>query len=183
MKDVVIDTLGLPAASQFTFSFGPINVGPLTFTPVVAALQADKITAVHDAKLPNGVAVYSYKHNRYRLGFDAANGNADRQAVIVHESVHAALDILATPVTVKVSEAAAYIAQCLFYYYSNQSAFQGGKAPSFANGTLRAAWGVAMGALKTPALTDADLAPLYTALGSDPLYRGRLDKSDAFDGV
>ena len=94
-----------------------------------------------------------------------------------------ALDILGSPVTVKVSEAAAYIAQCLFYYNSNQSAFQGGKTPSFGNGTLRAAWGVAMTALKTPALTDADLAPLYTALASDPLYRGRLDKSDAFDGV
>lgn len=183
MKDIVIDTLGLPAASQFTFSFSPINVGPLTFTPVIAALQADKITVTRDAKLPNGIAVYSYKHNRYRLGFDATNGNADRQAVIVHESIHAALDILASPVTVKVSEAAAYIAQCLFYYYSNQSAFQGGTTPTFANGTLRAAWGVAMTALKTPALTDADLAPLYTALASDPLYRGRLDKSDAFDGV
>ncbi|MBI1219770.1 MAG: hypothetical protein GC186_14605 [Rhodobacteraceae bacterium] len=183
MKDLVIDTLGLPGATKFTFSIGAIKVGPGTFGPVIQAIKDGKITVEFSNKLPANIAVYSYKHNRYRLGFQAVSGNADKEAVIVHESVHAALDILATPVTVKLSESAAYIAQCLYYYYSNQSAFQGGQKPSFANKTLAAAWTVAMGALTTPDVTDSAAAPLYAALAADPLYQGRLNKTDAFDGV
>lgn len=183
MKQMIIDTLGLSAATQVAFSLAGITVGPLTFTPVKDALDSDKIGVAFSDRHGAEVAVYSYRHNRYTLGFRQTNSDANRESLLVHESLHAAMDIAAKPATVKNAEAAAYIAQCQFYYYRNQTAIDGGQAPTFRNATLRAAWPIAMAARSTPAITEDTLRPLYSALANDPLYHGRTDNTESYDGV
>jgi len=183
MVDLVTEVLDLPSTLRISFSFGAVTLGNASFKSVVTALAGGKITIVVNPKLGTNTAIYSWKKNRFTFGFSGAAGNADRESLVVHESVHAALDAAASPMAVKQSEAAAYIAQCLYYYYRNETEFAGGKTPSFGDPILKAAWPVSQIVLTKPALTDADVAPLLTAIAQHPLYKGRADKSDAFDGV
>jgi len=183
MSDMVRDVLDLPSTLRVSFSFGAVSVGNASFKAVVTALEADKIKIVVNPKLGANTAIYSWKKNRFTFGFSTAAGNADRESLVVHEAVHAGFDAAGSPMGVKQSEAAAYIAQCLYYYYRNETEFAGGKSPSFGDPILKAAWPVSQIVLIRPALTDADVAPLLDAIAKHPLYKSRADKSDEFDGV
>lgn len=183
MADIVTEVLELPSTLRIAFSFGAVTVGNAGFKSVVDALAAGKITIVVNPKLGANTAVYSFKKNRFSFGFKGAAGNGDRESLVVHESVHAALDVSKSPLRVKQSEAAAYIAQCLYYYYRNESEFSGGRSPTFGDPILKAAWPVSQIVLTRAKLEDADVEPLFKAIAEHALYKGRADNTDDFDGV
>lgn len=183
MADIVSDVLGLPNVMRIAFTYGTIIVGNAGFKAVADALTAGKITIVVNARLGGNTAIYSYKHNRFSFGFADAGGNADKQSLVVHEAVHAGFDVASTPMLVKESEGLAYIAQCLYYYYANESAYSGGSKPTFGDPILKAAWPVSQVALTKPALDAEDMKPLFKAISVHPLYKKRYEATDKFDGV
>ena len=134
-------------------------------------------------KLPANKAIYRYTHNTLFLGFNTGL-NADKEALIVHECTHAAMDIAGKTLQRNYSEAAAYIAQCLFFFYKNKAALsKPGIKPKFRSSLLRKAWEVAMKALKSSVLTNKDIKPLLSEIAKHPLYKRRHLKNVAYDGV
>jgi hypothetical protein len=183
MKTMVLDTLDRPAIRQFAFGFANLYINALLFEEVKNAIKNDKITVTHSSKMSSLDAKYVYKKNKLVLGFKKTGGNTDREALIVHECVHALLDIQMKLVSVQQSEAAAYIAQCLYYYYRNEEAFQGGAEATFGDPLLQAAWGVSAKCRKNSSVKDADLQPLYAAISTHSKYKDRYADTEGFDGV
>jgi hypothetical protein len=182
MKQLVITVLDDALVSRITFRFGPVNIAAAGYDAVKAAVQSDRITVVHIPDLGTNKAVYRYTHNQFRLGFTSLGGSADRKALILHEATHAIFDINATRMKEKQSEAAAYIAQCMYFYFLNEAAIRGGATPTFSgNAILTAAWPIAVGAISTPQIADTALAPLFTAIANDRQYNAEADV--VFDGV
>jgi hypothetical protein len=182
MKQVVISVLDDANVNRIAFRFGPVNVTGAGYGSVKSAVQADRITAIHVPELGMNAAVYRWTANQFRLGFNSLGGSADRKALIVHEATHAIFDMGSTRMKEKESEAGAYIAQCMFFFFVNEAAIRGGATPTFSNNPiLAAAWTIAVAAIATPQIADAALAPLFTAIANDRHYNAEADL--AFDGV
>lgn len=184
MVDMVTTVLNMPATQRISFTFGSVWVNSVSFGLVVTALANSLISIVVNTDLGAGAAKYNHKRQRFTFGFASTGGSSDRESLIVHESVHAAFDVAVSPLMVKQSEAAAYIAQCLYFYYKHEAEFVAGRvAASFADPVLQAAWPVSQKVLTNPQLTDTDVAPLLTAVSSHRLYTGRGDDIEDYDGV
>ncbi len=184
MADLVTDVLNMPDVARIGFTFGTIAVGTVGFAAVKAGLLGNQIKVEVEKKRGKGHAVYRYTADTFFFGFDSAGGNADLQALVVHEAVHAGFDVAATAMLVKESEALAYIAQCLFFYYVNEAALSGGTSvPAFRDPILKAAWPVSQTALKQPALTVTDLEPVFAAISVHPTYKDRYGQNVPYDGL
>ena len=188
MVDMVTTVLTLPVTQRISFTFGAVMVNSVSFGLVVTAIANGKISIVTDASLGAGFAKYRYTTgptgNRFILGFVSTAGSADREALIVHEAVHAAFDVAVSPMVVKQSEAAAYIPQCLYFYYKHEADFVAGRvAATFAHPVLQAAWPVSQKVLVNPILTEADVAPLLTVIASHGQYSARAELTEDYDGV
>lgn len=183
MKKVVLDTLNKPEIRKMAFGFGSIYINAAAFEPVKTAIKDGKIEVKHKASLGANVAVYRYTSNILFLGFKSTSGNTDREALIVHECTHAACDVKGKKMLVKQSEAVAYVAQVLYFYYRNEAAINAGSKPTFAHPILKAAWDVAMIARRRSNITDKEVAPLYEAIVKHPLYKNRHNKDEKYDGV
>jgi hypothetical protein len=172
MKDLVISVLDDANVSRIAFRFGPVNVSSTGYAAVKTAVDAGRIGAIHVPALGAANARYEYTpNNRFKLGYTALGGSADRKALLLHEATHAIYDLNSTQMKQKESEAGAYIAQCMFFYYLNEAALQGGATPTFSGQPiLTAAWPIAMAARTTPGIPEASLAPLYTAIANDHSY-------------
>lgn len=183
LTDAVGAVLDKVETGRIVFSLGGISIDANSYKGVKTQIDAGKIKVEHNPKIGTNNGVYRYTANTLFLGFQTAD-NLDREALIVHECCHAAMDIAAKTVRVAHSEAAAYVAQCLYFYYRNEAAFSSGaRKPTFASEKLSAAWDVATKARANPALSDEDIAPLLAAIAKDPTYKDRHDKDESYDGV
>jgi len=180
---MVIDTLSRSEIRRMAFGFASVYINAMAFEPVIKAVKDGKIKVQHKASLGSQGGVYRYTANTLFLGFTATAGSSDREALIVHECTHAACDVKKKTITVKVSEAIAYVAQVLYFYYRNEAAIKKGAKPTFKNPILKAAWDVAMIARHRSSITDKEAQPLYQAIAAHPLYKGRHDKDEKYDGV
>lgn len=183
MKQMVLNVLGQTAITRIALSFGPIAINALSFEPVKQALKKGTITVKYSSKTGANHAKYSFSHNRFTLGFKKTRGSMDREALIAHEAVHAALDAKGVPRTVKQSEAAAFLFQCLYFYYRNETAFKNGAKPTFKNKILKAAWPISQICVRRTRLTASEVEPLYKAIAAHKIYKGRENDKEAFDGV
>ncbi len=183
LKDLVIATLDNANVGRIAFNFGPVRVGSAGYTQVKEAVRADRITVVHVPSLGANRASYRYTHNVFRLGFTSLGGGADKQALLVHEATHAIFDINDMDMKVKESEAGAYIAQCLFFYYVNEQAIRDGASPTFADPILRAAWTIAVAATTNPNIAATSLEPLYRAIADSRQYRDEAEDDIDYDGA
>ncbi len=183
MKNMAIIILSKPEVAKINFSFGGMNIAPKSFQQVKSAITGNKITISHDAKLGFGQAKYRYTHNTLFTGFKTTGGNTDLEALLVHECVHAACDIAGKKMLVNQSEAAAYLAQCLYFYYMNEAAIKGGATPTFKNSILKAAWPIAIKAVSNSALSTSDVQPLLTAVSKHPTYLRRHANQVIYDGI
>lgn len=183
MQQMILDTLERPEIRQMAYGFGTVYINAMNFEGVKQALNAKKISVKHSEKMSATRAKYIYTHNKYVLGFRHLSGSADREASIVHESVHAIFDVEVKPLTVRESEAAAYLAQCLFYYFRNRDALANGNTMTFKDPILKAAWGVSKLCRHRSMLTDGEMQPLFDAIAAHKLYRDNYDDTDDYDGV
>ncbi|MEO1020487.1 MAG: hypothetical protein AAFY56_22780 [Pseudomonadota bacterium] len=184
MKEIVTKILSRDEVKKIDFTAAGIKVSPLGFNAVKSHVESERIKVKYSRKMPRNTAKYVYTHNRMLLSFRRLEGSQDREALIVHECVHAIADIAGKKLLVAHSEAAAYVAQCLYFYYRNQKDIDAGTLEvEFAHDILKEGWDIAARARKNNTLTEADLEPLLKAIGTDPLYRRRHEKYDEYDGV
>lgn len=183
MKQMILDTLERPEIRQMAYGFGTVYINAMNFEGVKQALDDGKISAKYSSKLPANSAKYVYTDNKYVLGFRQLRGDSNREAVIVHESVHAIFDVEVKPLAVKDSEAAAYIAQSLFYYFRNRDALANGNTVTFKDPILKAAWDVSKLCRHRSKLTDAEMQPLFDAIAAHKLYKDSHEDTADYDGV
>jgi hypothetical protein len=183
MKNMVITLLSQTEVSKIKFSFGSMSVDSKSFQQVKAKVSSGKIKIAYNAKLGPKVAKYRYTHNTLFVGFKTTGKNADREALLVHECTHAASDIAGKKTLLTHSEAAAYIAQCLYFYYKNEAKIKKGAKPTFAQAVLREAWKVAMKAVSNSTLSNSDVQPLFKAIAKNPTYMKRHSQQVGYDGV
>jgi hypothetical protein len=184
MKKMVMAVLSKPEVAKIKFTLETIKIGSSSFQLVKSKIQGNKIKVGYSAKLGTGVAKYSYKKNTLSLGFKSIGGNADKEALIVHECTHAACDIAGKAMLLTHSEAAAYVAQALYFYYRNEVVLsKPGVKPTFVSALLREAWEVATKARANPKLGKDDIKKLLGLIAKHPLYKKRHSKTEAYDGV
>ena len=106
-------TLADPAIKKIVFDQGGMVVRPSCFAEVAKAITADRIKVVV-VKTLSTTGVYDAAVDSIELK-SAEVTSIPRKALIVHECLHAWMDIAAIKnMKVKTSEAAAYLAQCIF---------------------------------------------------------------------
>lgn len=184
MKKMVCEILAKPEVAKIKFTLGPVTIEPHSFTQVEESILNGKIKVVFTPKLPANNAKYRYTHNTLFLGFMTVGNNIDKQALIIHECSHAAMDIAGKALLVSHCEAAAYVAQCLFFYYTNEADLsKPGVKPTFQSAILQEAWKVAEKARDHEVLNDEDIAELLKEIAKHPLYKTRHSKHEPYDGV
>ncbi len=179
----VIGVLARPEVGRICFTLGGTSINKSTsFQPVIGAIQKGKITVVASKTIP---MKYSSTSNRLVLNSQGTTGAVDMEGLIVHECTHAACDIGKIKLTVGDSEALAFVAQCLFFYYRAEKDLKSGSVrPTFADPVLKAAWDVAM-KVKEPRSIDlsrADIQPLLTAIAGHKLYKDTYSKEMDYNG-
>lgn len=186
LKDDFIRTLNKASIQHLNFSVGGHNVAPAIYAPVRNYLADGTMTARKSPTLNGLIGKYVFTPNRFDMGFSSTDGDFWKEALVVHESTHAAFDVLNPTMTVKVSEALAYLAQALYIYHENKAAVDDGAEPEFDSGSeaLAAAWPLSVAARsETKRYSESECQPIFDALGSMDLYRGRLDNDEDLDGV
>ena len=185
MEDMVFAVLDSPITkSKIAFRVGMIFIGPSYYSRVQDAFRDGAIELRYSDRLRNK-AKYRPGKNRLTVGFRETKGKPDREALLLHELTHVAHDIRGIPRLVLHSEASAYIAQALYFYYRNESVLKAGHmAPSFGDKILSAAWDVSKLARKKPSvLSDSDAKPLFNAIKKHGAYKNSYNQDYEFDGV
>ena len=184
---MVLGLLARSEVSNLRFSIPTLSIEPASYARVATEIRGDHITVQFDGSRGQNVAHYRHKpRNILFLGFRSLGGSTDREALIIHECTHASMDIAGRAVLLSYSEAAAFTAQCLYYYHRNAAQIDGGANPTFPSAVLREAWNVASiirGGRSS--LNDSDLRGLMTALANDGRYRADIAAGTSvdYDGV
>ena len=101
------------AIKKIRFDHGGMAVRPSCFAEVSKAIGQDRIKVVVVSKL-SSAGVYDCGTDRIELRSPEIT-SPTRKALIVHECLHAWMDLQAIKtMKIKTSEAAAYLAQCIF---------------------------------------------------------------------
>lgn len=111
-RQAVLETLD--GLLGFQFMMNGISIAKSDFTEIAKLVRWRSIEIAYDP-LKGDNAEYFHNGNAMFIGFQTS-GSAFRRSIVVHESVHAILDKRGSPQTVLLSEAAAFIAQCVYYY-------------------------------------------------------------------
>lgn len=92
------------------------NLNSHVLAKVAGAVIDDLIQVKHDPSMEPGDAEYDSQADAFKFGFRGATTPSQR-ALIVHEAVHAAMDMQPVKGLIKSqSEAIAYVAQCYYMY-------------------------------------------------------------------
>lgn len=165
------------------FSFDGLPIRPGLFGVVADCLQTGAMRVVCALSLGSGAAEYESDSDELRVGFTAAP-TVSRQALVVHECVHAGLDAVAAGgVTVATSEAAAYIAQMVYQRVGRPDR----GCPESSNASKQAvwdwAWWLAGEVIASRPLDPADCEAMRSAVRQHPKYRNAAHRTADFDGV
>jgi hypothetical protein len=166
---------------KIKFSLGAISIDANSYKQVKTNIDNGKIKVVYSNKI-GADAKYRYTSNTLSLGFQVVD-TSDKEALIIHECTHAACDIAGKALLVTHSEAAAYVAQCLYFYYINETALANGNTPTFKLPILQAAWDVATKARQNSSLSNKDIEKLLAEIAKHPMYKDRATQDENYDGV
>ena len=109
----VLAALADPGIKSVSFDQGGMSVRPSSFAEVAKAIEDTRIDVIVVEKL-SSAGVYDAAKDRIELRAPEVN-SITRKALVVHECLHAWMDVRALKnIKVKTSEAAAYLAQCIF---------------------------------------------------------------------
>ena len=111
-KQLILSVLRDPGAAQVKFKIGTFELRAGDLTLVAQGIASGKITVIHR---PSGGHMASYwaGFNRFVIPY-YQNASVHDKALIIHEAVHAAMDIRKTPQTMEQAEAIAYVAQAMY---------------------------------------------------------------------
>jgi hypothetical protein len=126
-------------ASGLHFRLGSVSLRPGDLLAIADLIENGRITLIHRPTLGH-MAIYDSQRNRMAIPFDRLPPIGS-QALIVHEAVHAAMDMQRTKLTSIESELIAYVAQALFLRRAGQDLGDSVPSPAFSvNPTNFVAW-------------------------------------------
>ena len=169
----VLKTLSNRAIAKIKFEIDSFPVNAAAYSKVAELVKSSKIPVVYDASA--GTSAYYYQNqNKLELGFTVA-ATPTKAGLIVHECTHAAFDAYSySRATVATSEAAAYIAQCIFVRLNWPGTLGEGERlyndDEKKDRVFEAAWRIAAGILKGMKPGASDYASLKKAIIDDPEY-------------
>lgn len=198
-RTLVLEVLRSKPIAALDFTLDGRKVQPSMYEDVAKAIEAKKITILVDKvsgdgagaayffELKTGDKTVMYDVLALRVSELSTTSNALRfkqLADIVHESTHAAFDILKTPnMTHLHHETAAYVAGALYQVTVLVSERGDPTKIRFGNPVFAAAWDIAMLIARKAAVPKAMINKLQTAIGNDPLYKDNVKKIVPNDGV
>jgi hypothetical protein len=198
-KKLVLQVLRSKPIAALAFTVDGRTIKPSMYEDVARAIEAKKITLLVDKVSGAGAgAAYFYEmkpgpktvlYDVLTLRFSelSTTSNAARfknLADIVHESTHAAFDILKIPnMTNLHSETAAYVAGALYQVTLFVSERGDPKKISFGNPVFARAWDIALLISQKQTVPKELINKLQTAISNDPLYKDNVKKIVPNDGV
>lgn len=153
------------------------------------ALVANKVIdgeigVVHDPSVGSGKAEYDSGTDVFHLGFRTATTPSTR-GLIVHEAVHAALDLKTANVTVAESESLAYVAQS--FYVREQTADPSSERlysdDPLKDRVYELAWDMAAKLSKGTPPSSVEWLALDHAVRRHPTYKKSAGNNAGYDGV
>ena len=186
LANLVRSVLSRPETAKINFSVGGMMIEPSSFRMVKEKILGGQIDVVYDRSLAAKVAKYRPLENTLHLSttFRIDGISTDQEALIIHECVHAAADLSALAVKIGLDEAAAYVAQCLYFYYRNEAALKRqGVRPTFTDPILEEAWKVGTLARSKNKLSDRDIGQLLWVISQHRLYKKNHTFTRPYDGV
>jgi hypothetical protein len=176
-KRAALDILRDPVASSMAFKAGSVELKASDLPTVASAIVSGKITIIHRPCMGH-MAEYRGRTNQLLVPFSGAPPLYMR-ALMVHEAVHAAMDIAKIPQTMQQAEGLAYIAQAL--YLRRNGVDMGGSVPqpSFLvnprnflawTGIFKFAASIAEDIDTGMPVTNMDLAGLGISISAAPSY-------------
>jgi hypothetical protein len=111
-QQTVLTILRGAVAANLSFNLGRVRLRPGDLPAVASAIETGKITLIHRPTLGH-MAIYDSQRNRMAIPF-ASLPPPSSQALVVHEAVHAVMDMRKVTLNSIESEIMAYVAQALF---------------------------------------------------------------------
>ncbi|MCI0378802.1 MAG: hypothetical protein L0215_14435 [Gemmataceae bacterium] len=111
---------------HFENAGGGFHISPQGFARVARAIRQERIRAcTGSTSLGAGIAGLYYQNtNRFELVSDVFPAAVNPRGIIVHEAVHALIDLCKCVATTRLSdEAAAYLAQVVFMFQNGRRTF------------------------------------------------------------
>jgi hypothetical protein len=178
-KTSAINILREASAWTLAFKAGPLELTRLDLLAVAAAIDIGKIRVIHRPCLGH-IAYYDGRPNRNRLllSFGSAP-DLGLRALMVHEAVHAAMDIRRVPLNMQQSEGLAYIAQALYLRRNGYNMTNSVPSPPFAqapinfiawSGIFKFAASIAEDIDNGAPVDQLDLIGLSASITAAPLY-------------
>ncbi len=185
-RQAVITVLREPSVANLHFQAGTMELRRGDLTLVADAIEHGKIRLLHRPSLGH-MAVYDPSRNRMAIPFDRLPPVGSR-ALIVHEAVHAVMDIRKVPQTMVEAESAAYIAQALYLKLHGLDMADSVVSPGFfANPRNFIAWrlifdrAAAIADTVATTVSDGDLRALAAGLNISKTYEN--EGAPANDGI
>lgn len=198
-KKLVLEILRSKPIAALNFTVDGRTIKPSMYEDVAKAIEAKKITIMVDKVSTDGAGAayfYEMKTGDKNVFYDvlglritelSTTSNAVRfkqLADVVHESTHAAFDILKIPnMTQLHSETAAYVAGALYQVTLLVSERGDPTKISFGNPIFAAAWDIAMLLSQKLAVSKQMINKLQTAISNDSLYKDNVKQILPNDGV
>lgn len=184
-KQTILKILRNPAIARIKFKIDSFAVSPRSYAQVAGLIKDGRIRVEYNWGVGTSAYYYEIK-NKIEVGFTAAT-SLTKRAQVVHECTHAAFDVhLYSKSTVATSEAAAFVAECLFARINSPKPDD----PEYRlyddkeekDRIYRAAWKIAGKILSGKPPSADDYASLKAAVLKHPDYsHGR--KLSGWDGV
>jgi hypothetical protein len=177
-EQTALQILRDPIASSMTFSAGGLQLGPGDILSVASAIESGHITVIHRPCMRWTAQYRSGTKNQLLIPF-ASSPALGMRALMVHEAVHAAMDLDRTPLTMQQSEALAYIAQALYLRRNGDDLGATLVQPSFAEnprnflawkGIFKFAASIAEDIDNGMPATEADLIGIGLSITAAPMY-------------
>lgn len=181
-KVAVMRALAHPSVRFVNFMIGPYYVSEFQLGRVKGCVESGMIPVKYDTSLGAG-AEYDTGNNTIYLSF--TSNSLTRDALIVHECVHAAFDLdNLSAAKVDISEASAYIAQCIIARQRSDDPTQ--RLMSDHEGSdkvFEIAWKIAGDVIASKGADSKDTDALREALKHHRHYGGHTNDNAGYNGV
>ncbi len=194
-RNAVLGVLADRRIRKLDFRVATYRIQSHHYRQVADRIREGRVDVAHDARLSD-TAEYGPVENTVYLGYIRAT-HLHQKAHVVHECTHAVCDMLRLNLMdTIVSEAAAYIAQCIFYGADMHPAER--RRSSFPDDgrynsgpIMNSAWRIAHATLLNQEHgrtasgwgVDADYQALEDAIRNSSLYAKKTGRTSVYDGV
>jgi hypothetical protein len=186
-KAHVVVTLAEASVKAININLGSVSVSGADFAQVAAAIQNDKISIKFKPDLGH-IAMYYSGDNHMEIPFNNGLG-IWQKALIVHEAVHASVDLRKMSLMAEHNEGLAYVAQAVYmakngWSFSTDVSFDWDFLSMVSwKMIFQQANRIASLNNSGKPVPQSEINLLYNSIRNANLYRSRAGKTETHDGV